>query len=128
MKITDESMAKTLGWKWEAKGRLYNYPKGADGKILIKEYACRHYGVFKKGEKHLHKEFLPKWTTSLDAIVAEIEARELEFIVQSQLTSRGNFTAWVCGGDENSEGKWEYDETAPLALCAALLGYLRENG
>lgn len=91
--LTDEKVAKALGLKAGKK-------------------------TYKPG-KFLAWKPLPKWTTSLDAIVAEIEALGLE---------------WETGGSKNRhphnsivEHHIADGETAPLALCAALLAYLKEH-
>ena len=106
MKITDEVMAKALGWKKRlTRGLIMEvWCRPSDGKI------CN----------------FPKWTTSLDAIVGEIEARGLKYSLSPDITGGSTYYAGI------SES-WSYCDdvvfcdasakTAPLALCHALLNY-----
>lgn len=94
-KLTDESVAKALGWL-----SLKGYPKwqmrAPDGEIRN----C------------------PNFTTSLDAIVAEIEARGLDWCLSENFSDS-------CGASvELSSAK---EKTPALALCAALMAYLKKG-
>lgn len=113
MKLTDERVAKALGWKPPEKGQAWRYWESPDGKKVV------------------HGQDLPAYTTSLDAIVAEIEARK---------DSKGRVLGWGIAFHPHSSGDnserthaWVYygaysglEDTGPLALCAALLSYLKE--
>ena len=104
MKITDESMAKAFGWKRH-----------------LTVIAGHRVTVIERGEER--QSFAPAYTSSLDAIVAEIEARGM---------------GWNCSSDDSEERKgcWaqigghpshHFAKTAPLALCAATLAYLKDK-
>ena len=100
--LTDESVAKALGWL-----SLKGYPKwqmrAPDGEIRN----C------------------PNFTTSLDAIVAEIEERGLFWSVDHE----PNPDLKSIQGDSKAvvQRYGAHGKTAPLALCAALLTYLKEG-
>jgi len=109
MKLTNETVAKALGWKL-----THRQTKAACG--WTSPSGELSYGT---------SSSWPKWTTSLDAIVAEIEARKLRWTVHNSI---GPYYAFV--------GKWGSGDmrqmnaphaTAPLALCAALLAYLKST-
>lgn len=102
-KLTDEKVAKALGWK----------------------VMDRHPTLWRNPEDFREvTEELPNWTTSLDAIVAEIEARGLSFRIVSSVTPKGRPKMY-----EGEIRGYEvcYEPGAPLALCAALLAYLKES-
>ncbi len=61
------------------------------------------------------------FTTSLDAIVGEIRRRELNYSV----SQRSKEATAAIGHIDNC--KYEAAPTAPLALCAALMAYLKES-
>jgi hypothetical protein len=70
----------------------------------------------------------PRWTTSLDAIVAEIEARGLGWTVTTSVPNKfgvRQYEAWVGPTEDHEWHVWESD-TGPGALCRALLAYLKE--
>lgn len=71
---------------------------------------------------------LPAYTSSLDAIVAEIEARGLLYMVTGSARRPGDFRAEVWPIKHPSGMNWAIQPTAPLALCAALLNYLTQQG
>ena len=83
-----------------------------------------------------HYEFwgcpgLPEWTTSLDAIVVEIEARGLRWSISRQMNHGDGFVAQVFSKETHPHEKFStspLSKTAPLALCAALLAYLKTDG
>lgn len=63
----------------------------------------------------------PKFTTSLDSITAEIEARGLAWSAYEDADS-----AHACVfGPKTMDSA--HDDTAPLALCRALLAYLTQE-
>lgn len=109
-KLTDEDVAKALGWKYEGAGKG-NPPvwwKGVPPELA-------HRGIKP-----------PPFTTSLDSIVAEIEARQLGWGVMfanSNSLYEGQVESLIIGGPRTQGG----GITAPLALCHALLAYLKET-
>jgi hypothetical protein len=110
MKLTDAQVAKALGWK---KGKS---PLNAKVPVWTES----------QGGGYCFE--LPAWTTSLNAIVGEIEARELKFMIGPCIKSgywarvRDEVVSIGSGNDAKKPGL-----TAPLALCAALLAYLKEQ-
>ncbi len=109
MKLTDQKVAKALGWvhKYPCSGRKCEWRK--------------------PGSVGLHK--MPPFTTSLDAIVAEIEARELYWsVVKSwdgesyQASVARKQTTILC-----SRLAPHGVESPALALCAALLHFLKDS-
>ena len=105
--MTDEMMAKKLGWKvcpihGGAEKRRWNPPN--DDKY------CRA---------------LPSFTTDLSTIVAEIERRGLWWKTGSGIVIGGKkdeaYFADIHGGRKF------YAPTAPLALCSALLKFLENS-
>ncbi len=108
MKLTDEKVAKALGWV-EVRERRTAHGRarlsGFDGKSLGKT----PYNV-------------PAFTTSLDSITREIEARGLWWAIDWPVKSSPNALgrAWV--EDEEKGGT-----CAAEALCAALLTYLKKE-
>lgn len=85
--------------------------------------------VWKVGETEYSgaEKFYPNYTTSLDAIVAEIEALKLwhksgrGIVIGGGPRNKQAYYAQIHGADP------VYAETQPLALCAALLAYLKEQ-
>lgn len=111
MKMTDESVAKALGWKSQRQRTVLRWWKPGEDQSFDASYG------------------LPRFTTSLDAIVAEIEARGLQWEAHNTMIGKGQ--AWAAVA---KEGYWDDTktkdieaDTAPLALCAALLAYLKEK-
>ena len=105
MKLTNESVAKALGWKRSLPRDHARGVWGDAGGLFI---ACT----------------TPNFTTSLDAIATEIEARGLYWIVARQFEG----TDWASIRAKGMATIIEVtDATAPLALCAALLAYLKRN-
>ncbi len=116
MKLTNINMARALGWTWEKVGQ------GKDKPVLTLR---RKPGVdikFRDFDK------LPNWTESLDAIVAEIEARELPWKLDARDTP---FVAQVFAADFKGFADTRFStargDTAARALCAALLAYLKDS-
>lgn len=105
MKLTDESVAKALGWT------PCTDPPGAWNKPCDR--------MKRPGQAHC--EDFPAFTTSLDAITAEIEARGLYWSRHS-----GEDGAFVTQGPFGPEGHGT-GKTSAEALCAALLSYLKES-
>ncbi len=99
MKLTDESVAKALGWK-RVKGTVKGFWawEGPDG---VRHSAPWHF------------------TTSLDAIVAEIKSRKLQWDYNDDERQQ----AYVYKHGNGCEGK---GSCPAEALCAALLAYLKE--
>ncbi len=107
MKLTDQKVAKALGWAHPEKENTWAYWMRPDG---------APFG----------KEDLPPWTTSLNAITAEYYARKIRFNVAWDPTG-----AWA-EADGSKRHFCVREDTAPLdqaalALCAALLAYLKEH-
>jgi hypothetical protein len=106
-KLTDEMVAKACGWK-RIMGRSAIYHP--DRMNNLQAIQC------------------PPFTTSLDAIVAEIEARGLRWSVELNPAinepTLGDYNAWITGDKLESEAE---AKAAPLALCAALLEFLKER-
>jgi hypothetical protein len=76
-------------------------------------------------DKNGHRLLLP-FTTSLDAIVAEIEARGLcwGIMLTPEKTYSAQIETWIAGTRRFKTSEYP---TAPLALCTALLAYLKEG-
>lgn len=117
MKITNESMAKALGWK---RSLPRDRPRGVWVDIKGNFKTCSD------------KPF----TTSLDAIVWEIEARGLKWTHNGPyLNVRGErkihcveiYETCDTENPKHREVKTFRADTAPLALCAALLAFLKEK-
>lgn len=104
-KLTDEAVAKKLGWK---RGEIYATILGQSMYEWISPEGRGNGNV-------------PSFTTSLDAIVGEIEARGLDW---AGYTFVDGFCAEVSGDKMRSE---EMDTTTPLALCRALIAYLESK-
>lgn len=104
--LTDETVALALGW-------TKHHDEAWDG--------LRWFGPNENGNNCWHHG-TPPFTTSLDAIVGEIERRGL--FTGTELRPRKNASVrWRCHvGDFVHSAP-----TAPLALCAALLAYLEEK-
>jgi len=107
MKITDESMAKAFGWvrvEWRKTAHGAMRLSGIDPKL--------------KGKTPYN---VPEFTTSLDAITGEIEARGLSWTISTDDSGeRNGYWAQVGGIDSQ-----QFAATAPLALCAATLAYFK---
>lgn len=104
MKLTDEKVARAIGWFKMRQGKAYGWGSVNTG-------------------MELHKT-VPAFTTSLDAIVAEIEARGLRWQMTAE-TAKGWAEAYV--GRYLSSAQTAKEKTPALALCAALLAYLKET-
>jgi len=108
----DAYFAKVFGWTWSIEkpepGMTRPTWRDTKGEKLGTKYSAN---------------VLPCFTTSLDSIVAEIERRGIEFILQSAPTLRGKPKMY----DANIIGEIiSYEPTAPLALCEALEAYLEK--
>jgi hypothetical protein len=118
MKLTDEIVAKALGWKRVYDGNTHVQTR--TGLKMVRVYDWQHPDYPHPGEGWGVKPY----TTSLDAIVGEIEARGLDYTVSN--TKQANVhkakRAFALVKDDAAQG-----DTAQLALCAALLAYLKEN-
>lgn len=115
-RMTDESVAKALGYKVTTKAGVPSILKTLPD------------GRWDRGSSLR----LPAFTTSLDAIVAEIYARGLWWQVKFSHAPRKDWedTQANAGlGEQGVDaiGKWADAKTAPLALCAALLSHLKEK-
>lgn len=106
MKLTDEKVAQALGWFKMRQGNAYGWGSVNTG-------------------MELHKT-VPAFTTSLDAIVAEIEARGLGWRMEAEIFDEKVFDASVVDLGTGLEYKGINKTTASLALCDALLKYLKE--
>ncbi len=110
MKLTDEKVAKALGWHhefWTNSGHRQWYTPISTSK----RWQCPP---------------LPKWTTSLDAIVAEIEARGLYYDLRR--TGKPLYRAQLHSGEPS--GKWTACRNAEHpaeALALSLLAYLKDS-
>lgn len=109
-KLTDAIVAKALGFK----------PEPGNPKWLMNPARPRD-------EFFTHITDLPHFTTSLDAIVAEIEMRRLWWLVSHSEPNRGDFYAQVEGKLVGTPRGLANAKTAPLALCASLLAYLKDH-
>ena len=115
MKITDEKMAKALGW---TKGK-----SPMNSKVTCWFPVSEH-----KGNDYYFT--LPKWITSLDAIVAEIEARghnweckRMSSGIHTKTNSVYRATVW-----NPVQGPEAIGHDGPAAcLCEALLAYLKDH-
>ncbi len=107
-KITDENVARSLGWKLEIDGDDMAW-------FFNGKYVCLD-------------SCLPAFTTSLDAIVGEIERRGIDYSV-NKIGSNAEASLGIDGEGESQ--CWMIQDTkgqtAPLALCAALIQYLKES-
>lgn len=123
-KLTDADVARALGWT-QIEDRywcLVQHPEGLSGKhILFRELP-------KNREPGYCIDFLPPFTTSLDAIVAEVEDRStvygdwhLDRCTPGERTGNPRFYKARVGEFEARA------DTAPLALCHALLAYLEDT-
>ncbi len=103
MKLTDEKVAKALGWKLlDSKGHLWKMD-----------------GV--RGSRH----GVPKYTTDLNFIVAEVENKpKMRWELHRLSTTTYTASVWEQG---KRFTPYQQAPTAPLALCAALLAYLKEH-
>lgn len=110
-KLTDENVAKALGW----------YQMQTTGFITTVWKTPNVAARKRHPDASIHNR-LPAFTTSLDAIVAEIEARGLVWTIYMMNGSK-DYRAEVDTilGHPNNQ---YFANTAPLALCAALLSYL----
>lgn len=107
--LTDEIVAKALGWSPCKEKPLRGYPK------------CKHWN--RPGIANTCAS-LPKFTTKIDAIVAEIEARGLIWQVgQGTSEARADVSAPVAV----SPSYFGAGKTASLALCHALLNFLKDS-
>ena len=112
--LTDEGMAKVLGWIRVAERRT------AHGRVRLSGIDPRLIGKTPYN--------VPAFTTSLDAITAEIEAMGLWWKVGSRIVVGSDKTYWASVRSIGAEKAIEVtDSTAPLALCAALRDYLKKN-
>ena len=114
-KLTNEIVAKALGWK--------NLGSRKIGSVIK---PITHKGWWYPNGDFFSYATPPPFTTSLDAIVAEIEAREVTWLVENGLGIEGDggphYYAEVQGNHCSARA-----DTAPLALCQALLSYLKEK-
>ena len=95
-KLTNKSVAKALGFKQGPKDMGARWWRGNADTL----------------------DHAPAFTTSLDAIVAEIEARGLPYTLD-----HNGMKYWgACVGEQKLPDK--ASASAPLALCAALIAYL----
>lgn len=103
MELTDETVAKALGWEQDRAG----WSKTID-----------EPGWREPETSHYHKT-LPPFTTSLDAITQEIERRKLKI---GMFKAVDCWYAWV--GEEEILAR---AKRAPLALCKAFMAYLEQK-
>ena len=111
MKLTDEKVAKALGWK-RMKGRTISRTTSI-------------YWTFPGAGRGRSQKQPPHFTTSLDAIVAEIEAWELAWFVQNNASEEGVNEEYFAEVDNQRFSA--HASSAPLALCAVLLQFLKES-
>ena len=102
--LTDAQVAKALGWKYKGSN-----PYGIDRWQM-------------PGAKLVITRTAPRFTTSLDAIAAEVDARGLFWEAgrgtQARIFEKPDAFGLLATGK---------GPTAPLALCRALLAYLKER-
>ena len=109
MKLTDEKVAEALGYFLTTKGGVPSIRKRTADNKWDRGSSLR----------------LPAFTTSLDAIVAEIEARGLAWFVQNNASEEGVNEEYFAEVDNQRFSA--HASSAPLALCAALLQFLKES-
>lgn len=109
-KLTDEQVAIELGWKWQARMPARKFWKAPQ--------ASPH---------HSRDYWPPSYTTSLDAIVAEIEARGLVWYVERFFVPPSKYYFQAIVEKQGAPRLPQSADTAPLALCEALLAYLKEK-
>ena len=112
-KLTDEVVAKALGWK--------NLGSRKIGSVIE---PITHKGWWYPNGDFFSYATPPPFTTSLDAIVAEIEARGLYWIVARQFGGEYWASIRTKGAIKVVEKE---GQTAPLALCQAILSYPKEK-
>lgn len=114
-KLSDEKVAKALGW------------------VEVRERKTSSGGMSLKG---LHPKWLgktpynvPAYTTDLNAIVTEVECRDLDWLVQTSYGEDVGKASRFFAEVENAQNPG-FGRTPALALCAALLAYLgrKEKG
>ena len=110
--MSDEVMAKKLGWR---KLKSPMNPK----------VPCWHPTPGHQGKDYYFE--LPRFTKSLDAIVAEIEARGLHWGVTIWNNGKGYSATCLRPVDEGGTCMGSRASTAPLALCHALCQYLSDT-
>lgn len=116
MKLTDKTVAKALGWT-EVRYRSTSH-RGSPSLRGLKPGGSKT----PKG--------IPAFTTSIDAIVAEIEARGLwhGYMAPPNMMLERGYSGTVAARTEGPNyAKTAYAKTPALALCAALLAYLKET-
>lgn len=114
MKLTDEKVAKALGYFVTTKGGVPAICKRTADNKWDRGSSLR----------------LPAFTTSLDAIVAEIEVRGLAWRVYGSRPNAANvrqYGAWIPFDDGSGNHANGDDATDAAALCQALLAYLKEK-
>ena len=116
MKLTDAKVAKALGWKL--------IPKAYWKKSRLSPIKGTCY-LMKNGMITSPGCGIPPFTTSLDAIVAEIEARGFHFAVAVDRSPETRSIQGDCRAIVMGYCGWS--KTVPLALCAALLAYIKET-
>lgn len=101
--LTDASVAKALGW------------------IDIKSWGGRGVrGIRPGADRH---ETLPMFTSRLGDIARACDGKELGWAVGNNLHSKTDNKHWAQVEDKNPVSN---SYTPALALCAALLAYLKE--
>jgi hypothetical protein len=88
----------------------------------------KHRGWWKPNGDFFSYDTPPRMTSSLDCIVAEIEARGLDFTLHWDKTGA---LATICGGKNSYALRDDNPSDTPTvlcakALCSALLTYLKE--
>lgn len=115
MKMTDENVAQALGY--------VPFPWGGEKWC---HFSNPHDQKSRRKKNILYpRHQLPAFTTSLDAIVAEIKARGLMY--QLIWIGKGKDKAIGEVGPPLNQATARYAATEALALCAALLAYLKEK-
>lgn len=115
--LTDEEVALALGLEY----KLVLDPTADKGD---EEAFCQNWWVDKKTQEHIYFS-LPAFTTSLDAIVGEIERQGLMWEVKR--TMRCKYSAQLRDPYVLPSPNLERADTAPLALCKALVEYMRKK-
>jgi len=104
-RLTDISVALAVGWKPDERQHPYQHKLWLSGKY--------------KDAQHV-----PAFTTSLDAIMAEIEAHWLK---ADLWWATNEYSAYVFRPNNKKIGATMSAKNSAITLCAALLSYLSER-
>ncbi len=111
MNLTDAKVARALGW---TRKKAHSFGSRPNMAWLSPE------GMFNGQE-------IPSYTTSFEVVIAVLASRHLSYTIKqiSVLPADAQVFDLVTAGVSNA--KVYRAKTAPLALCEALLAYLKEK-